>query len=269
MGAVGACCWLAFGGKPSGLMLPALKSKKTPPPAKVDEEVEPSAKEAPPPVDATAVTAKPAGAFSAKPIPPLSDAHTGTPAPSKSQPQYFHARAVYSFKANRFYRVYVMPKMLLFLDAGPESNDQYKNGVGAAGAAAGGILGAVVGHALGSVIDSTREDSREARKKLLDTADTDGLIQLSLEGGVSFRIVPADVHDARIEPTSTWHTMQHLGNQYVGLLCFNHPDHGDMTLEIPTPNDMRLALVLLPAIFGARLAVKVELNRRTWQYVAK
>jgi hypothetical protein len=159
--------------------------------------------------------------------------------------------------------------MLLFLDAGSEMNDQFTHGIGAAGAVAGGILGAVVGSAIGSVIDGTREDTREARKKLLDRANTDELIQLAAEGGASFRVAPADLRDARIEPTSTWHSMQHLGNKYVGLLYFGHADQGDMTLEIPSPNDMRIALAELPSVFDGDLAVNVELDRRSWQYVGK
>ena len=51
-----------------------------------------------------------------------------------TQPPYFHARAVYALKPNRFYRVYVLPEMLLFLDAGSEMNDQFTHGIGAAGA---------------------------------------------------------------------------------------------------------------------------------------
>jgi hypothetical protein len=42
-----------------------------------------------------------------------------------------------------------------------------------------------------------------------------------------------------------------------------------MTLEIPTPNDMCVALAELPSVFGGRLAVNVELDRRSWQYVSK
>ena len=59
--------------------------------------------------------------------------------------------------------------------------------------------------------------------------------------------------------------MQHFGNQYVGLLCFQHPDHGDLTLEIPTPNDMQIALAELPSVFEDDLAVNVVLDRRSWK----
>jgi len=269
-------CWLTLGGK-SGNRADTKGQrgvKKTPPPLPAELDEVPVLM----PVDSTAVTVKAScpsrvssDAISAKPLAPPSgfprpnDLQADVPLTAKILPTYFHARAVYNFKPNRFYRVYVLPEMLLFLDAGPENKDQFKRGIGAAGAATGGILGAMVGLAVGSVIDSTRGDGLDARKKLLDTADTDELIQLSDEGGASFRARLDDLHNARIEPTSTWHTMQHIGNKYVGLLCFHHADKGDMTLEIPTANDMQTALDELPSVFVDDLDVNVILDRQSWQ----
>jgi hypothetical protein len=296
MGVVFVSCWLAFGSRFGGQTQRKRGAKKNSLPSDEDDELDedrPKKRDtlaadlavAPP---STAVTVKapyppvvPSGTFSEKPAVPevkAPDSHRrGThvdpvadvPSIAVTQPPYFEARAVYALKINRFYRVYVLPEMLLFLDAGPESGDQYTRGITAAGAVTGGILGAAVGSAIGSAIDYAREDVRYARKRLLDTASTEELIELSAEGGVSFRAAPADLLCARIEPTSTWHTMQYFGNQYIGLLCFQHADQGDVTLELPTPNDMRIALAELPVVFGDQLEVNVALDRRSWQYVSK
>lgn len=289
-------CWLAFDAKFGEPITKRQRGTQNMPPipkdddeAAADRRVKPGtllpadldAAPAPVAVDATAVTAKAplpfsvsSGAYSEKPIMPamaispahglrcLEDSRDDVPSSARSQPPYFHARAVYRLKLNQFYRVYVLPDMLLFLDAGPELNDQYARGISAAGAAAGGLLGAALGQVIGAAIDSTCVDAQFARRRLLDTADTDELIELAAEGGASFRALPADLRDARIEPTSTWHTMQFLGNAYVGLLCFHHEEHGDMTLEIPSENHMQTALAELPPLFGDRLAVNVVLDRR-------
>jgi hypothetical protein len=245
-------CWLAFGGKLGDRVDPTAAMVKTSFPSTV-----------------------PPGALSVKPASPsptvgrLDDSRAGVPSMARTRPPYFHARAVYAFKRNRFYRVYVLPEMLLFLDAGPETNDQCTRGIGAAGAVTGGILGALIGSAIGSVIDSTRGDTGATRKMLLDTADTAELIQLSGEESASFSVVPADLRDARIEPPSLWHTVQHFGKKYVGLLCFHHRDRGDMTLEIPAANDMQTAVAALPFLFGDDLAVNVVLDRHGWQWVGK
>jgi hypothetical protein len=66
-----------------------------------------------------------------------------------------------------------------------------------------------------------------------------------------------------------WHSMQYLGNKYIGLFCFRHPDHGEMTLEIPGVDDMKIALAELPQAFGDNLDVKIEFDRQSWKYVAK
>jgi len=272
-------CLLAFGGKRGD---PAITrrppgAKKTPPTLAADLDEEPILDV----LDATEVTEEvshpsttSSGAISAKPaapapgVPRLHDARAKAPAVVRTRPPYFHARAVYNFKPNRFYRVYVLPEMLLFLDAGPETNDQFTRGIGGAGAVTGGLLGGLIGQALGAAIDSTRVDGGAERKYLLDTADTDELIQLANEGGASFRAELADLGNPRIEPTSIWHTIQHF-SKYVGLLCFHHPDRGNMVLEIPAANDMKTALAELPSVFGDDLAVHVMLDRRSWQYVAK
>jgi hypothetical protein len=119
------------------------------------------------------------------------------------------------------------------------------------------------------MIDSNREDGGAARKRLLDVCDTEELVSMAGEEAASFRAVVEDLRKARVDPTSAWHTLQFLGNKYVGLLRFHHEGQGDMTLEIPTPNDMQIVLAELPAVFGDHLVVNVELDRCSWQYVAK
>ena len=122
---------------------------------------------------------------------------------------------------------------------------------------------------LRSTLIEPQPDEDPVFEGLLEIADTEELIQMAGEGGTNFRVAPADLRDARIEPTSTLHSMMFLGNKYIGLLCFRHPDRGEMTLEIPTENDMKSALAELPAAFGDGLAVNVMFDKRRWKYVGK
>jgi hypothetical protein len=162
---------------------------------------------------------------------------------------YFHAKATYIWRKNRFYRVYVRTDELWFIEGGSSLTPE----LALQGAAIHGLVGAVVG---GIIAHNVRKTT-VARQSLLDAASEDDLGQLAAAEKPNFRVSIGDLSDVRIEPKTFWHGIAYSNPQHAGLLYLSHPDQGALKLEFASPQEMRSAIDLLRPALGDRLKVNV------------
>lgn len=186
--------------------------------------------------------------------PPVAEASSGTAPPRQPLP-YFQACRPPSWSQDRcLYRVYVTGTDLLFIALGTGGHAQ------AAGCAA---MGGAVGGLVGAAVVWHKQKQMERRGQLLDAADEPALRQLAEEEKNSFRAAVADLHDVRIDPPpSVWSRLFRGSAPCVGQLRLAHAQRGAMTLELPTPEDVRVALAELRRLFGP--AVQTSLTWRSF-----
>jgi hypothetical protein len=174
---------------------------------------------------------------------------------------HFHAKATYMWRKNRFYRVYVRPDELWFIEAGSALSPE----MALQGAAIHGLVGGLVG---GIIAHNVRKHTT-ARQSLLDAASEDELGQLAAAEKPNFRAIIGDLSDVRIEPKSVWHGLAYSNPQHAGLLYFSHPDHGTMKLEFASPPEVRTAIDLLRPVLGDRLKVNVVWDNYKQAFVGR
>jgi len=162
---------------------------------------------------------------------------------------FFHARATYALKSNRFYRIYITPTELLFVQAGPGKMDHF--------AVAGGAAGGALGWLIGSYIAGKAKKKTEDRQKILDEADLDELDRLIDEDKHSFRAEFAELSEVVIDPKSGWHQVAYSSPNHVGLLRFRHRKRGHIKLEFLSNEDLQLAIDTLPHLLPDPVAVNV------------
>jgi hypothetical protein len=162
---------------------------------------------------------------------------------------YFHAKATYMWRKNRFYRIYVRSDELWFIEGGSSITPE----LALQNAAMHGLVGGVVG---GIIAHNVRKRTN-ARQSLLDAANDDELGQLAAAEKPNFRALIGDLSDMRIEPKSIWHGIAYSNMQHAGLLHFTHPEYGTVKLEFASPTEVRAAIDLLKPVFGDRLKINV------------
>lgn len=185
----------------------------------------------------------------------------GTIMTGDKPPIFFHARATYALKSNQYYRVYLKPPDLLFMQAGPGPAGHVATGAAIHGGAIGGLVGGLIAHRM--------QKKTETRLKKLDDADWDGLLAMIEENKKNFQEDVSDVVEASIDPKSIWHQIAYSSPNHVGLLRIRFRDRGKMKLEFLAIEDMRLAVEQLPGILGEALTVNVVWNEAKKRFVAK
>lgn len=176
-------------------------------------------------------------------------------------PPYFHAKATYLWRKNRFYRVYVRPDELWFIEAGSSITPE----LAMQGAAMHGLVGGIVG---GIVAHNSRKFTT-ARQGLLDAASEDELGQMAAAEKPNFRAAIADLSDVRIEPKSFWHGIQYSNPKHAGILHLSHPDHGALKLEFASPEEVLAAINSLTPVLGERLRVNVVFDMSSGTFVSR
>jgi hypothetical protein len=184
--------------------------------------------------------------------PPADEIRPHTAPPVQRLPYFQACRAASCCQERCLYRVYVTGKDLLFIALGTGAQARAA-GLAAMGGAVGGLIGAAVAW--------QKQKQIERRGQLLDGADESALRQLAEEEKNSFRAAVEELQEVRIDPPSGWGRL-FSGASCIGLLKFTHAQQGVMTLELPTPEDVRVALAELPRLFGP--AVQTNLSWRSF-----
>lgn len=169
------------------------------------------------------------------------------------QPPYFHGRI------ERHFRIYVLPSKLLFLDA-PVLDDlsgaeRIIRGVSIQAGLVGWVIGATVAGAIG---DNRRSKTRN-RLLMLDVAATEVLVEMAEREGTSFVAEVDEVQEVRIEALTTWQNT--FAGGCAARLQFRHPERGAVSVDLPKPDDVRIGIKQLSAVFGDRLTVNA-----TWDW---
>lgn len=175
--------------------------------------------------------------------------------PSSEPPPYFTVRSSFAFRANRAYRVYLLPEEIVWIDAGPALAANAAAGGAAMGGAIGGLVGAIAVHA------AMRE--RQAREARLDGASAEDLRVLAGQGRNGR--CPVDELRARVDAASWWESL----SSAQGRLRLLHPRRGEFKFHFLEQEEMRKGLELLREALGARLVDNVVLDRVSWRYVRK
>jgi hypothetical protein len=173
-------------------------------------------------------------------------------------PSFFHGRATHAFRRNRFYRIYLRAGELLFIQAGPGSADAIAMQAAIQGGALGGLIG--------GLIAGKMKKKTEERQKELDQATWQELDEIIAQDKHSFRLCTADISDVCIEPRSFWHSALY-NPHHAALLRIWHRDRGKLTIELPTPEDVRIAMENLPSVLNGELAVNLAWDERRQRYV--
>jgi hypothetical protein len=160
-------------------------------------------------------------------------------------------------RANRPYRVYLMPDKLLFIEAGPGDGKQWADG----GQATAGVVGGL----LGGLVANECHEQTKARERALDRATPEDL-QALIDGTRNFRIHADEVTEVAIDAPG-W--MESLSGDVMGHLRVIDPRRGKLTFALVTIEDMQKAIDLLPGVLGESLSVNVVLDRKSWRYVRK
>lgn len=137
------------------------------------------------------------------------------------KPGFFHAEAAHAFKFNRYYRVYVLKRELLFLEAGPGDG----NALAAQFAVHGGLLGLLIG----ALIAKRMQKRTANRTQQLDQATEDELPLFLGDSKHNFRADFSELEDLRIEPRSGRDF--NSNPRSLGSLYFRHADRGKMKLQ--------------------------------------
>jgi hypothetical protein len=194
-----------------------------------------------PAVDLPAATAAPALAQALPARPENRQGSVGLAAEAKvtlpEQPPHFCGVAEFTWTANRHYRIYFLPRELLFLEIPPPANERppqhpwlFHFGL------VGGLIAASI--SLATSKDHTRKIA--ARKDELDWSDTRELVRLAEEEPHSFRAGPEDLWNVAIKAPSFWRRL--FSNCPTALLCFRHRARGSYTVQLRTQSDLRAAL---------------------------
>ncbi len=196
---------------------------------------------------------KPSVAIPAAADPVAASPASGATPPPLLQPPYFIGRVTHT------HRVYVLPDKLLFLYAPALEDESGTERVIKGVSVTGGLLGAAIGGMIAGTIAGQRRSRTHDRSLKLDLADTQELIDLAAREPESFRIDVDDLHAVRIEAPGL---CQHLfGTGCAARFYFRTVERGEVTVELPRPDDVGVAIKQLTAMLGDRLDVNA-----TWDW---
>lgn len=149
------------------------------------------------------------------------------------KPPYFEAVAVFDWKTNRRYRVYVQRNELVFIYA--HDDDQMSQ-----------VMWAQFG-LVGLLIMAWRKQGVEAKKLTRQQQpDQSTLEELLDEHKYNFRAKAHDLSDVELLPKSGWTQGWYGQKELAGILKFRHVDHGKFCLCLPRIEDVRFAIEKLP-----------------------
>ena len=168
-------------------------------------------------------------------------------------PPFFYALATFACKANRLYRIYLLPNELIFIWAGAGGEGQ----AGARAVSRRGGMHAVLGNALQGALDPSKKNA--ARQAVLDHTPLNDLIgdhpknlRASIEG----------FEEVRISPRSDRHARAFSDHHHQALLRLRHRTLGKYRLGIASLHDTQVALTELPRILGGRCHVEIPWPER-------
>lgn len=177
------------------------------------------------------------------------------------QPPYFVARL------GRTYRVYILPSKLLFLDAPAIDDVSGAERIIRGVSIQGGLIGWIVGSAVtGNIADDRRSKARN-RHLMLDVAEVPALVEMADHESTSFRVDVDDLGAVRIEGLSFWQNA--FADRCAGRLHFVHPDRGPVSVDLPKPDDVRVAIKQLAAVLGDKLTVNAAWDWGKERFVPK
>ncbi len=161
----------------------------------------------------------------------------------------FNARAVFTWKSDRYYRIYLRGQELFFIRTSGQLTGELI-------ARQFGLLGMLVW----SLIKKGRQKKWAAMMEMLDRTPLDELVLMHKH---SFKAHPMQLAEQVVEPAG-W--FKGHGN-YVARWRFTMPGATErVTLQLPTNEDVETALRLLPPVTGGMLRVDVEWNASTKKY---
>jgi hypothetical protein len=162
----------------------------------------------------------------------------------------FNARAVFTWKSDRYYRVYLRGQELFFIRTSGQLTGELV-------ARQFGLLGMLVW----SLIKKGRQKKWAAMMEMLDRTPLDELL---LKHKHNFKAHPMQLAEQVLEPPG-W--FKGHGN-YVARWRFTMPGGGErMTFQLATNEDVEAALRLLPPVTGGMLRIDLEWNASKKKYV--
>lgn len=166
-------------------------------------------------------------------------------------PPSFYGLATFCCKANRLYRVYLLPDEMVFIWAG-------KGGEGVAGALATARGGhgptAAMGEALARWLDPT--DVNQARLEVLERKPLEELLE---DHPLNLRAPLAGFEEVRIRERSDFHARAFSDHGHQALLHLRHRSLGKLRLGLAMVEDVQVAAKELPRFLGARgVMVRIE-----------
>ena len=167
-------------------------------------------------------------------------------------PPCFQALATFYCKANRLYRIYVLPDELVLIWAG-------KGGEGMAGAQAVAKGPSHARSAVASVLASALDPSQGnlARQQVLDHTPLANLIG---DHPLNLRAPLDGFEEIRICARSDCHARAFSDHGHQAILRVRHQTLGKYRLGLSTAEDVKIAMRELPRVLGARgRTVRVEI----------
>jgi hypothetical protein len=178
------------------------------------------------------------------------------------QPPYFEARVL-----GHSYRVYVLPDCMLFLDC-PLHEDRSAAETLVRGVSwQGGLVGVLVGNIVANRLARDRQTKTYARHGELNLASPQILLALADEEPDSFRIDFADIKSVGIDGLGFW--QRAINDGIAARLHFWHPVRGQVEVDLPCPEDVRVAMTHLGAILGDQLETDAVWDWENERFVSK
>ena len=189
--------------------------------------------------------------------PPCTD---GKPVPV--QPPYFEGRI-----AGRSYRVYVIREGLLCLDC--PSHDDCRSAQRMAGdlSLEGGVRGAALGSLIADRLDAEWRTGAYVRRAALDLADLQALMSLAGTESCSFRLDFADLRAVGIDALGFWERT--VIDRCAARLHFWHPVRGQVAIDLPRTDDVRVAMARLSAALGEKLETDAVWDSQKQRFVPR
>ncbi|MBI1344703.1 hypothetical protein GC163_00290 [bacterium] len=170
------------------------------------------------------------------------------------KPPFFHAVAVFDWKTNRRYRVYLQRNELIFIYA--HDDDQMSQ-----------VMWAQFG-LVGLLIMAWRKKGVEAKKLTRQQQlDQSTLEELLDEHKFNFRASAYELSEMELLPKSGWTQGWYGQKELAGILKFRHVEKGKFCLCLPRIEDMRLAMDQLPTILEHRVDIQTTWDPAQQAYV--
>jgi hypothetical protein len=170
-----------------------------------------------------------------------------------AKPPYFIAHAYYTWRPNRYYRVYVRSDDFVFIWAGGAG--ELTAGMAAQGGAIGGFFAA------------RKAKKLSDRAEVIDDTPLDELIEGDKR---NFVADPSGFTEATFLPRTFWMTVATGGAvPYVGRLLMRHSEHGKLNLLFEDVKQMDAALRMVPPLLGDLVEVEVRWSEKKQKFLPR